>query len=68
MRETIEAGHDALMGDERLREGKPRRVIGRGEKRDARLLAPPERLIEAKEHGLGHLAWNRRSSQARGRS
>ena len=55
MRETVEAGQDAVMGDERLGEGKPRREIGQRQKRDARLLAPPQRLIEAKQDGLGHL-------------
>ncbi len=51
-REMVEAGQDALMGDERLREGKPRHEVGRGKQRDARLFAAAERLIEATEHGL----------------
>ena len=65
----IEAGEDALMGDERFGEGKPRREVGRGKKRDARFLAAAKRLIEAMKHGFGRFReWNRRSSDARGRS
>ena len=51
----VEAGHDAVMGDERFREGQPRREIGLRQKRDARLIAAAERLIEPKQHGLGRL-------------
>ena len=55
LRKTIEAGQDAVMGDERLGEGKPRREIGQRQKRNARLLAAPKRLVETKEDGLGRL-------------
>ena len=55
-RKMIEAGDDAFMGNQRLGEGKPRRVVWRGEKGAARLLAPPKRLVEAREHGFGRLA------------
>ena len=48
----VEAGQDALMGDERLREGQPRHEVGRGKQRNARLFAAAERLIEATKHGL----------------
>src|SRR5680860_1025519 len=43
----VEAGHDAVMGDERLRKGKPRHEVWRGQERDTRLCAAPKRLIEA---------------------
>ena len=52
----IEAGDDAVMGDERLGEGQPRRVVWRGEEGVTRLLATPKRLIEAMEHGLCRFA------------
>jgi len=55
-RKMIEAGDDAFMGDERLGEGKPRRVVWRGEKGAARLLAAAKRLIEAMKHGFGRFA------------
>ena len=55
-RKMIEAGDDAFMGDERFGEGKPRRVVWRGKKGAARLLAPPKRLIEAMKHGFGRFA------------
>ena len=55
-RKMIEAGDDAFMGDERLGEGKPRRVVWRGKERAARLLAPPKRLIEAMKHGFDRFA------------
>src|SRR5512136_1396630 len=52
----IEAGDDAVMGDQRLGEGQPRCVVRRREERRARLLTPPERLIEAMEHGFCRFA------------
>ena len=52
----IEAGDDAIMGDQRLGEGQPRCVVWRGEEWRARLLAPPERLIEAMEYSFGCFA------------
>jgi hypothetical protein len=55
-RKMIEAGDDAFMGDERLGEGKPRRVVWREKERAARLLAPPKRLIEAMKHGFDRFA------------
>ena len=55
-RKMIEAGDDALMGYERFGEGKPRRVVWRGEKGAARLLAAAKRLIEAMKHGFGRFA------------
>ena len=55
MRETVETGQDAVMGDEWLGKRKPRREIGQRQKRDARLLAAPQRLIEAKQDGLGRV-------------
>ena len=69
--EMIEAGDDAFMGDERLREGQPRRDSrAQGSSGSTRLLALSERLIEPKQHGLGRSLreWNRRSSEVRGRS
>ena len=52
----IEAGDDALMGDQRFGEGQLRCVVWRGEEGGARLLTPPERLIEAMEDGFGRFA------------
>src|SRR5262245_30996140 len=54
-RQTLDARQDAVMRDDRLRQRQPRREIGQREKRDPRLLAGPERLIEAKQNGLGRL-------------
>ena len=55
-RKMIEAGDDAFMGNQRLGEGQPRRVVWRGKERAARLLAPPKRLIEAMKHGFDRFA------------
>ena len=55
-RKMIEAGDDALMGDQRLGEGEPCCVAWCGKEGITRLLAPPKRLVEAMEHGFGRLA------------
>ena len=51
----VEAGQDALMGDEWLRKGQPRHEVGRGKQSDAWLFAAAERLIETTKHGLRRL-------------
>jgi hypothetical protein len=53
--EMIEAGQDAVMGDERFWKGKPRHEVGRRQEGGMWLGAPPKRLIEAKEDGFGRV-------------
>ena len=64
-RKMIEAGDDAFMGNQRLGEGKPRRVVWRGKKGVARLLAPPKRLVEAMRARLRPLDANGTAARAR---
>jgi hypothetical protein len=55
LRKTLDTGQDAVMGDERFRQWKPRGEIWQRQKGNARLFAAPERLIETKQDGLGRL-------------
>jgi hypothetical protein len=55
-RKMIEACDDALMGDQRLGEGKLCSIVWCGKEGAARLLAAAKRLIEARKHGFGRFA------------
>ena len=49
----LEPGQDAVMSDDRLRKGQPRREIGQRAEAGRAALPPAERLIEAIKDRLG---------------
>jgi hypothetical protein len=58
---------NTVMADERLGKRKPRHEVRHGTERDARLLAVPKRLIEAKQHGLRRILGMEPPLEARAR-